>query len=87
MFKSESVELGIIPIESVISDIPMMRAFESISTSTAGTSEKAWKPFISRNKVGERIKALQQNINVFLLITTMIAFKIKRKVTIQTTVR
>ena len=30
MFKSESVELGIIPVESVISDIPMIRTSENI---------------------------------------------------------
>ena len=38
--KSESVELGIIPIESVILEIPMMRASKSISTSAVGTTKQ-----------------------------------------------
>ena len=40
LFESESVKLGIIPIEIVISEIPMMQASGSISTSTTGTSKK-----------------------------------------------
>ena len=44
MFKSESVELGIIPIGSVISEIPMMRTSESISSLFVATPKKALKP-------------------------------------------
>ena len=61
MFESESVELGIIPIGSVISDIPMMQTSESISTSTVATPKKALKTVISKNKVGDRLKALLKN--------------------------
>ena len=50
MFKSESVELGIIPIGSVISDIPMMRTAESISTLIVACTKKALRPVISKNK-------------------------------------
>ena len=32
LFKTESVELGFIPIESMISKVPMIRVSESIST-------------------------------------------------------
>ena len=46
IFETESVELGIIPIGSEISDCPMMRTSESIS----------------RNKVGERLKAIQNTV-------------------------
>ena len=54
MFESESVELGIIPGGSVISDTPIMRASESISTLINKTQNKALQPVISKNKVGER---------------------------------
>ena len=42
MFKSESIELGIVPIGSVISDIgiPMMQASESISTAIVPTMDE-----------------------------------------------
>ena len=46
MFESESVEWGIIPIGSVISEIPMMRTSESILTSIAATTKKALRPDI-----------------------------------------
>ena len=58
MFESESVELGIIPIGSVISETPMMRASETISTSIVAVPKKALKSVISENKVGERLKPL-----------------------------
>ena len=50
MFESESVELGIIPIGSVISDIPLMRTSESIATSIVTTTKKALRPVISKIK-------------------------------------
>ena len=58
LFESESIELGIIAIGSVISEIPMMQTSESISTSIVAIRKKALKPVISKNKVGERLKAL-----------------------------
>ena len=61
LFESESVELGIIPIGSVISEIPVMQTSESISTSIVATPKTALKPVISKNKVGERLKALLKN--------------------------
>ena len=54
MFESECVELGNIPVGSVISDTPMMRASERISTFINKTQKKALQPVISKNKVGER---------------------------------
>ena len=61
MFESESIELGIISIGSVISDIPMMQTSENISTSIVASTKKALRPVISKNKVGDRLKALLQN--------------------------
>ena len=57
MFESESVQLGIMPIRSVISKTPMMRTSEWNSTSVVNTQKKGLKPVISRNKVDERLKA------------------------------
>ena len=87
MFESESVELGIIPIGSVISDIPMMQTSESISTSIVATTKKALKPVISKNKVDDKVKALLWT-NTFSSPNKTHGWILnKRKITIPTTAR
>jgi hypothetical protein len=50
--------LGVIPIGSVISEIPIMQTSKSISTWIVATPKKALKPAISKNKVGGRLEVL-----------------------------
>ena len=54
--RTESVELGVIPIQSVISEIPIMQTSKTIPTLIVATPMKALKHFISKNKVGGRLK-------------------------------
>ena len=60
MFESESVELGIIPIGSVISEIPMLQTSESISTSIVATPKKALKSAISKKQSEWKITSFTQ---------------------------
>ena len=46
----------------MISEIPIMLGYESISTSTAVTSKKALKPLISKKYSGWKIKKLYNKI-------------------------
>ena len=54
--RTESVELGVIPIGSVISEIPIIQTSKTISTLIVATPMKALKHFISKNKVDGRLK-------------------------------
>ena len=54
--KTESLELGVIPIGSVISEIPFMQTSKTISTLIVATPMKALKHFISKDKVDGRLK-------------------------------
>ena len=63
LFETEYAEFGIISIGSVISESPMMRASESINIPSKNKRlTKTIKPCISKNKVGDRLKAIQKQI-------------------------